>query len=106
MTAKHCHSKRLFPSRNGNKNHPCHFTKYIRRISLKVLGVELRPHDFRHSFITEKQAEGYSDHDIIVLTGHKDAKIKGVVSESRRRLHLFCFIFLPHTRKNVCSDKN
>ena len=95
MTAKSRNSKWLFPNRNCNKHHSDHFTKYIRHISLKVLGIELRPHDFRHSFITEMKARGYSDSDIIVFTGHRDtksletyshassAKVKQIVEDTR-----------------------
>ena len=74
MIAKNRNCKWLFPNRNNNKHHSDHFTKYIREAALKVLGIEIKPHDFRHSFITEMKARGYSDSDIIVFTGHKDTK--------------------------------
>lgn len=74
LKAKARNSKWLFPNRNNNKHHNDHFTKYIRSISQKVIGIEVKPHDFRHSFITEMKARGYSDNDIIVFTGHRDTR--------------------------------
>jgi len=64
----------LFPNRNNKKHHDNHYTEYIERISKKVLGFNLSPHDFRHDYITKRRGEGHTDEDIIVITGHKDVK--------------------------------
>lgn len=62
----------LFPNRNNGKHHANHFTTYISKVSKKVLGIHLSPHDFRHSYITNRRKEGHTDEDIMAITGHTD----------------------------------
>ena len=62
----------LFPNSNNNKHHSNHYTEYIRRVSNKVLGITLSPHDFRHSFCTTRLKEGSTPRDIMAITGHRD----------------------------------
>jgi len=64
----------LFPNRNNNKHHANHYTEYIRKVSKKVLGITLSPHDFRHSFVTTRLKEGSTPRDIMAITGHKDVE--------------------------------
>jgi integrase len=62
----------LFPSKRGQKIHSNHYTAYISKASLKVVGVRLTPHDFRHNFCTQRLREGAIERDIMAITGHKD----------------------------------
>lgn len=62
----------LFPNRNNNIHHKDKYTAYIKRISQKILGITLTPHDFRHSFCTTRLKEGATPRDIMAITGHKD----------------------------------
>ena len=72
MEAKKRNTAWLFPNRSGDKLHAGHYTEYIKEVSKKVLGVELKPHDFRHSLITWLKSRNYSDRDIMAITGHRD----------------------------------
>ncbi len=64
----------LFPNRDNGKHHENHYTEYIERISQKVLGIKLSPHDFRHDYITKRRKEGHTDEDIMRITGHTDVR--------------------------------
>ncbi len=62
----------LFPNRDGNIIHGGHYTEYIKRVSEKIIGKQLTPHEFRHSFCTRMLREGHAERDIMAVTGHKD----------------------------------
>ena len=62
----------LFPNALGNMHHVSHYSDYVSKVSQRVLRIRLTPHDFRHSFITRMKAQGYSDRDIMAITGHKN----------------------------------
>ena len=70
----------LFPNRNNNKHHANHFTTYISKTSEEVLGIHLSPHDFRHSFVTNRRKEGHADEDIMAITGHTDVDSLAIYS--------------------------
>lgn len=72
LRAKKRNTAWLFPNRSGDRLHAGHYTEYIKGVSKKVLGIELKPHDFRHSLITWLKSRGYSDRDIMAITGHRD----------------------------------
>lgn len=71
LKAKKQNSAWLFPNRNGNRHHANHYTEYMTKISEKVLGIHLSPHDFRHSYVTARLAEGCTEEDIMATTGHR-----------------------------------
>ena len=71
LKSKKQNSAWLFPNRNGNRHHDNHYTRYMTRISEKVLGIHLSPHDFRHSYVTTRLAEGCTEEDIMATTGHR-----------------------------------
>jgi len=95
MEAKKRNTAWLFPNRSGDKLHAGHYTEYIKEVSKKVLGVELKPHDFRHSLITWLKSRNYSDRDIMAITGHRDigslniyshatsASVKQIIDDTR-----------------------
>ncbi|MFH1846364.1 MAG: tyrosine-type recombinase/integrase [Candidatus Omnitrophota bacterium] len=64
-------SEYLFPNKSGGKHHSNHYTSWVTKNSLKVLGKKIRPHDFRHAFCTKMLQKGYSKKDIMAVTGHR-----------------------------------
>ena len=62
----------LFPNRKNNIIHGGHYTEYIKTVSEKVIGKQLTPHEFRHSFCTKMLRQGHAERDIMAVTGHKD----------------------------------
>jgi integrase len=71
LMSKSQNSDWLFPNRNGRKHHANHYTEYMAKVSEKVLGLHLSPHDFRHSFCTTRLAEGCTEEDVMAITGHR-----------------------------------
>jgi len=82
MEAKRRNSAWLFPNRSGDKLHAGHYTEYVKEASKKVLKIELKPHDFRHSLITWLKSKGCSDRDIMAITGHRDINSLNIYSHA------------------------
>ena len=62
----------LFPSKRNQKIHSNHYTAFISKVSEKIIGIRVTPHDFRHNFCTQRLREGAVERDIMAITGHKD----------------------------------
>ena len=51
------------------------YRKYLAKVSLRVLHRKITPHDFRHSLVTHLKGMGFSDKDIMAITGHVDREV-------------------------------
>lgn len=82
LMAKKRNTAWLFPNRSGDRLHAGHYTEYIKVASMKVLGIEIKPHDFRHSFVTMLRSRGRAPEDIMTFTGHRDPESLNIYSHA------------------------
>ncbi|MFW5887612.1 MAG: tyrosine-type recombinase/integrase [Bacteriovoracia bacterium] len=62
----------LFTNTLGNKVTANSYREYLAKISEKVLGKRLTPHNFRHSLVTEAGLKRMPIRDLMAVTGHLD----------------------------------
>jgi len=67
--------KWLFPNRYGRRCTPNRIRDYLRKVSVKIIGRKVTPHDFRRNLVTVLKRDGMGDKDIMAITGHHDANV-------------------------------
>ena len=65
----------LFPNKRNNKINYRRYGEYLGRITSELFNKRVMPHDFRRMFATENKRKGFSDKDIMAITGHKDVGV-------------------------------
>ena len=68
-------SKYLFPNSKGKMLKDDLYRKYLERLSKRVIGRRITPHEFRHSLVTQLKAANCPDKDIMGITGHVDRDV-------------------------------
>jgi integrase len=65
----------LFLNRHGKKCSQTRIRNYLKESSLKITGVEITPHYFRHRFFTECGKNNLPLIDVMAISGLKDVKV-------------------------------
>jgi integrase len=61
----------LFPTPTGRMWRERNFYRDVWRPTQEASGLDLRPHDCRHSYVTHLRAAGVSDADLVEIAGHR-----------------------------------
>ena len=65
----------LFPNKRNNKiNYRC-YGEYLGCVTNKLFNVRIMPHDFRRMFCNQNVKSGFTDKDVMAISGHKDVTV-------------------------------
>jgi site-specific recombinase XerD len=65
------HSNLLFTTSTGRLWRERNFSRDIWRPAQQVSGLDIRPHECRHSYVTHLRAAGIDDADLAEIAGHR-----------------------------------
>lgn len=74
-TGLKCKEPYLFLNMFGRRCHPSKVRRYLKRVSMHVLGVQVTPHYFRHRFLTECGKANVPIVDVMAISGIKDINV-------------------------------
>jgi integrase len=75
----------LFPTPAGSVWTERNWHRNVWEPTRKATGMDPRPHEFRHSFVSLMRAEGVDPADLAEITGHTVATMHGRYTHALRR---------------------
>jgi integrase len=75
----------LFPTKTGLPWRERNFYRDVRRPARDTTGMDCRPHEFRHSWITHLRAAGVTDADLADMAGHTVATMHAKYAHALRQ---------------------
>jgi integrase len=77
----------LFPTLTGRIWHESNFRRDVWTPAREASGLDIRPHDCRHSWITHLRAAGIDDADLAEVAGHTVETMLGTYTHALGRSH-------------------
>jgi integrase len=67
--------------------HESNFRRDVWNPAREAAGIDVRPHDCRHSWITQLRAAGVDDADLAAMSGHSIGTMLGTYTHALERSH-------------------
>lgn len=77
----------LFPTPSGQIWNESNFRRDVWNPAREAVGLDVRPHDCRHSWITQLRAAGVDDADLAAMSGHSVDTMLGTYTHALERSH-------------------